>query len=142
MTFGQNAPPRIYPPLSPMTGQQGELAAGVYYLLYVPYVGSAYPTVSSGFGVDPRNDTPAATVTVRIAGFAPVHCLADVTADGTIDGSDFIAFINAFGIGDASIDPVADVGGGNDPSRDAGGPDGTIDGTDFIAFINAFAAGC
>jgi hypothetical protein len=58
-------------------------------------------------------------------------CLADVTLDGTVDGSDFIAFINSFGIGDASIDPTADVI-----------TDGTIDGTDFIEFINAFSAGC
>jgi hypothetical protein len=58
-------------------------------------------------------------------------CLADVVADGSVDGGDFIAFINSFAIGDASIDPVADVI-----------VDGTIDGNDFIAFINAFAAGC
>lgn len=63
----------------------------------------------------------------------PVTC-----GDGTIDGSDFIAFINSFSIGDPSIDPLADIvdGGGTPPG------DGTIDGSDFIAFINAFAAGC
>jgi len=142
MSFGQTSPTRVYPPLPPLAGEQGGLPAGVYYLVYLPFTGTSYPTVSDGFGVELGNDTPAAVITVSIAGFAPVRCLADVTTDGTIDGSDFIAFINAFGIGDASIDPVADVGGGNDPSRDAGGPDGTIDGTDFIAFINAFAAGC
>ena len=69
-------------------------------------------------------------------------CLADVVADGSVDGSDFIAFINSFAIGDASVDPAADVAGGGDPNLPEGGPDGTIDGTDFIAFINAFAAGC
>jgi Tol biopolymer transport system component len=58
-------------------------------------------------------------------------CLADVVADGSVDGGDFIAFINSFAIGDATIDPVADVV-----------VDGTIDGTDFIEFINAFSAGC
>jgi len=71
-------------------------------------------------------------------------CLADLVADGapgrdgTIDGSDFIAFINSFAIGDAEIDPAADIcdGGGTPPG------DGTIDGADFVAFINAFAAGC
>jgi hypothetical protein len=58
--------------------------------------------------------------------------------DGTLDGSDFIAFINSFGIGDATVDPLADIvdAGGTPPG------DGTIDGSDFIAFINAFAAGC
>ncbi len=71
-------------------------------------------------------------------------CLADVVdaggvapGDGNVDGSDFIAFINSFSIGDAAVDPVADVAGGL-PS----GGDGTIDGTDFIEFINAFSAGC
>ena len=66
-------------------------------------------------------------------------CLADIAGgptggpDGIVDGSDFIAFINAFGAGD----PQADVAGGP-----TGGPDGIVDGSDFIAFINAFGAGC
>jgi hypothetical protein len=51
--------------------------------------------------------------------------------DGTLDGSDFIAFINSFSIGDATVDPLADLN-----------TDGTIDGTDFIDFINAFGLGC
>ena len=65
-------------------------------------------------------------------------CLADVNGDGTVDGSDFILFINSFAIGDAAVDPIADIvdGGGVPPG------DGTIDGSDFIAFINAFSAGC
>jgi hypothetical protein len=64
----------------------------------------------------------------------PIQC-----ADGTVDGSDFIAFINSFSIGDATIDPLADIAGGGATGEV---PDGTIDGTDFIAFINAFAIGC
>ena len=75
------------------------------------------------------------------------RCLADIAGggpdamdpDGTVDGSDFIAFVNSFGIGDAAVDAHADVAGGG---VDALEPDGTIDGSDFIAFINAFAAGC
>ncbi len=59
--------------------------------------------------------------------------------DSTVDGSDFIAFINSFSIGDATIDPLADVAGAGDDGLE---PDGTIDGSDFIAFINAFALGC
>jgi RHS repeat-associated protein len=50
--------------------------------------------------------------------------------DGTFDADDFVAFTNSFGIGDASVDPAADVD-----------HDGTIDGSDFIAFMNAFANG-
>jgi hypothetical protein len=60
-------------------------------------------------------------------------------ADGVVDGTDFIAFINSFSLQNRTIDPLADVaGGGPDGLR----PDGTIDGTDFIEFINAFSVGC
>jgi hypothetical protein len=62
-----------------------------------------------------------------------------VCGDSTVDGADFIAFINSFSVGDAAIDPIADIAGGGDTGEL---PDGTIDGTDFIAFINAFAIGC
>jgi len=74
---------------------------------------------------------------IRVSGFAAFRCTADVIGAGgtgcdqTVDGDDFIAFINSFSIGDVAIDPVADVV-----------TDGIIDGTDFIAFINAFSAGC
>jgi hypothetical protein len=70
-----------------------------------------------------------------IAGGGP---LAD-QPDGTIDGADFIAFINSYSLGDVNVDPHADVAGGG-PNADQ--PDGTIDGADFIAFFNAFAIGC
>jgi len=74
-------------------------------------------------------------------------CQADISGggavgndpDGTVDGSDFIAFINSFAIGDAFVDDKADVAGAGENGDQ---PDGTIDGTDFIAFINAFGAGC
>lgn len=72
----------------------------------------------------------------------PVTCIADRDGDQTVDGSDFIMFINSFAIGDAAVDSSADLAGGGDPNLPEGGPDGTIDGTDFIAFINAFGAGC
>ena len=83
---------------------------------------------------------PVLVVTFTAGG--PI-CLADLAIDGqpdgTVDGSDFIAFVNSFAIGDASVDPLADVAGGGD---DGLAPDGTVDGSDFIAFINAFAVGC
>jgi len=81
----------------------------------------------------------------RVSGFAAFRCVADVIGSGgtscdqTVDGDDFIAFINSFSIGDATVDPTADLVGGGPTGSD---PDGTIDGSDFIAFINAFAAGC
>ena len=72
----------------------------------------------------------------------PVACsIADIVggdgnppADGSVDGNDFQAFLNAFGSGD----PLADIvgGDGNPPA------DGSVDGNDFQAFLNAFAAGC
>jgi hypothetical protein len=64
---------------------------------------------------------------------------AGPSPDGVVDGTDFIAFISSFSIGNRLLDPVADVAGGG-PAGDR--PDGIIDGSDFIAFINAFAAGC
>ena len=81
---------------------------------------------------------------VEIGGPVIAICRADIAGaggppgDGVVDGSDFIAFINSFAIGDPSIDPAADVSGpGGSPV-----PDGIIDGDDFIAFLNAFSAGC
>ena len=72
----------------------------------------------------------------------PVACsIADLVggdgnppADGSVDGNDFQAFLNAFG-GD---NPLADIvgGDGNPPA------DGSVDGNDFQAFLNSFAAGC
>ncbi len=61
---------------------------------------------------------------------APV-CPADVTGDRTVDGADFVAFVNSFSLGDAATDAAADFN-----------RDGTIDGGDFVAFMAAFAAGC
>ncbi len=58
-------------------------------------------------------------------------CMADTTADGVVDGADFVTFINSFGAGDPAVDSAADVNG-----------DGIIDGNDFIAFVNGFTAGC
>ena len=50
--------------------------------------------------------------------------------DGSFDNDDYTAFLNSVGIGDASVDPAADVD-----------HDGTIDGSDYTAFMNAFAIG-
>jgi hypothetical protein len=95
--------------------------------------------------ISPCGSTSTEPVTLT----APSRCsLADlvgtlggpvVCGDSTVDGSDFIAFINSFAIGDAAVDATADVAGGGDNGEQ---PDGTIDGSDFIAFINAFAIGC
>lgn len=71
--------------------------------------------------------------------------LADVAggvgggADGVVDGSDFVAFLNSFGVGDPAASPTADVAGAG---ADGLIPDGVVDGSDFIAFINAFSQGC
>ncbi len=120
------------------------LGGGKLWLTYQDNVGSAiriypYDLATQTF------DTPIAVTladgTQRASGacwapgalsvFVPPCSIADVNADGTVDGSDFIAFINSFSTGNVAIDPLADVV-----------PDRIIDGNDFIAFINAFAAGC
>ena len=67
----------------------------------------------------------------------PARRLADIAGsvtggDGIVDGTDFVAFVNAF----AAEDSLADVAGG-----EPRGGDGMIDGTDFVAFINSFAEG-
>lgn len=62
-----------------------------------------------------------------------------VNPDGNVDGTDFVAFINAFAIGDAAVGPQADVAGGGEAGEL---PDGTVDGGDFVAFMNAFMEGC
>jgi hypothetical protein len=133
-------------------GRDGGLEAGVYYIAAVPYIASVGVNAfgPNSFNVT-NSDTADHPVRMNVRFNVPVPpsacSLADIVGggaggdepDGTVDGSDFIAFVNSFAIGDASIDPKADVaGGGNDGLS----PDGTIDGSDFIAFINAFAIGC
>ncbi len=76
------------------------------------------------------SSNPAGTVFVMRPIPAPV-CPADVTGDRTVDGADFVAFVNSFSLGDAATDNAADLN-----------RDGTIDGGDFVAFMAAFAAGC
>ncbi len=110
----------------PLSAFAGSSIAGTWTLTVSDNAGLDVGTIDS-FTID-LNPTPCA-----------VACLADIAGgptggpDGIVDGSDFIAFINAF----AAADPLADLAGGP-----TGGPDGIVDGSDFIAFINAFAAGC
>jgi RHS repeat-associated protein len=49
--------------------------------------------------------------------------------DGSFDYDDYVAFLESLAIGDASVDPAADVD-----------HDGTIDGADYTAFMNAYAS--
>jgi len=71
-----------------------------------------------------------------------------MSPDGTVDGTDFIAFINAFAIGDVLADVTGrivyyPISGVSPPQYlEVSLPDGTVDGSDFIAFINGFSAGC
>ncbi len=66
------------------------------------------------------------TCTADLAG-GPLRPDGSARADGVVDGSDFVAFINAF----AAAQPLAGLDG-----------DGVVDGSDFVMFINAFGAGC
>ena len=85
----------------------------------------------------------AATLTVpprcSVADVAGTTTNGRTCGDGTINGADFIAFINSFSTGDPTLDALADLAGAG---TDGLSPDGVIDGVDFITFINTFAAGC
>jgi hypothetical protein len=82
----------------------------------------SWPTGDLGV-VGPTNPS-GGTTTMQpgLAGLALVPqapapaCRADLTGDGTVDGTDFIAFINSFGIGDP-----ADVAGAGASSNSPGG---------------------
>jgi 3',5'-cyclic AMP phosphodiesterase CpdA len=143
------------------------LAGGKHYghldVQILPHTGGRYTLVFQPWHVFPIN---AGDTDFSVTGFEPrryddrvilrgtpgqleriTACsIADVTGpeiagypDGTLDGSDFIAFINSFAVGDAAVDAIADIAGGGTFGQL---PDGTIDGSDFITFINGFASGC
>ncbi|MEM8757831.1 MAG: GC-type dockerin domain-anchored protein [Planctomycetota bacterium] len=98
-----------------------------------------------GFIVDTlwRFEVPASQgVTIAFAGIASsgrldkvsvdtiltdAGCPGDIIRDGVVDGSDFFAWVAAFG----SNAPIADVN-----------LDGDINGGDFFAWVSAFGAGC
>jgi len=129
LSFGQTSPGRSYPPFVPLAAAaDGSLPAGTYFLAV-----GGFNTVfgNTSWVVNSTSVLTGNVIVTLIAGTAVNPCLSDVNNDGTIDGGDFTAFINSFGVGDPAIDPIADVN-----------LDGVIDGNDFVAFINAFAAGC
>ena len=88
-----------------------------------------------------NSDRPSLTIQL-LANVVTVSCsIADLVggdgnppADGSVDGNDFTAFLNAFAASDALGDIVG--GDGNPPA------DGSVDGNDFTAFLNAFAVAC
>jgi len=104
----------------------GSITAGIGDFTGKRLASIAFSGASNG-----RAGTAVFAVTVRDGVPVAPACLADVNADGVVDGGDFTAFINSFGVGDSTVDPVADVN-----------LDNVIDGNDFVAFINAFGAGC
>ena len=106
----------------------GSITAGIG-----DFTGKQLASISFSGASNFNAGTAIFAVTVRDGVPVAPACVADVNRDGVVDGSDFIAFINAFGEG--SITPpavsLADVN-----------TDGIVDGNDFVAFINAFGAGC
>ena len=62
------------------------------------------------------------------AGTGPCNAADLALPLGTLDFSDVLAFLTAFGV----MDPAADLAA----------PTGTFDFTDVIAFLSAFGAGC
>ncbi len=77
----------------------------------------------------------SAILGVVVAGSAAVFaapeggsdCPADFNGDGIVNTLDFIAYLNAYNVGD----PSADMNG-----------DGIVNTLDFIAFLNAYSEGC
>ena len=99
--------------------------------------GIRYGAVTRGAGVGVRIDDYFGMDAVCFANVAgtlvPVACLADCPADlaepfGTLDFTDILAFLVAFGAGD--------------PAADLAEPFGTLDFTDILAFLTSFNAGC
>jgi len=134
-----------------VTGATAVLASPTDGAPAVLTISNAQPGDSGQYSVVLTNACGSVTsieVTLTVTPALPQACSpADIVGagdlgnqpDGTVDGSDFIAFINSFATGDAAVDPLADIAGAG---ADGNEPDGTIDGTDFIAFVNAFAIGC
>jgi len=94
----------------------------------------------TGFASPPPGDVTRVPI-IATYNIPSPDCIVDIAGgpilgapDGIVDGSDFIAFINAFAAGDLLAD-IADSTG-SPPG------DGVVDGNDFTTFINAFAAGC
>ncbi len=120
------------------------------YVVRPRFIGNSSDTVLVNAGVDATNSSIVGWSDFRFrfaCGGGGTINPADVVdasgnppGDNTVDGDDFIAFINSFAIGDVTVNSIADVVGGDGPN--ATGPDGTIDGSDFIAFMNGFAEGC
>jgi len=141
LSFGNAIPRPAVGDGGAYNNQDGNIPPATYFLAVTGFPTNAYINEFAVYSAS--NNTGSFNLNLSTsAGAPPVLCLSDVNGDGTPDGTDFILFINSFGIGDATVDPVADVAGGGNPALPEGGPDGTIDGTDFIAFINAFGAGC
>jgi len=125
-------------PISSLTGVAPGSTVPLNIANVQPSDAGDYTVLVSG----PCGSTSSSAATLTVTPPAATSCsLADIVggdgnppADGTVDGNDFTAFLNAF----AADDLLADlVGGDGNPPADT-----TVDGNDFTAFLNAFAAGC
>ena len=119
-----------FAPASPLSAFDGQSPNGDWLVRYF----DVYPAADIGTFRAASVVLSVLSGPVCLPPITTVVCLADRNGDGTVDGDDFIAFINAFSAGDLAADVVD--GGGLTPG------DGVVDGSDFVAFINAFGAGC
>jgi len=92
------------------------------------------PNDSNGNGIPDSCECGSVGITCACSLADLVGGNGNPPADGSVDGNDFQAFLNAFGGDGALADLVG--GDGNPPA------DGSVDGNDFQAFLNSFAAGC
>ena len=126
------------PVANPVDGQGNALQRNTirWGTMYTFHYTSNLPPRSTGVvTITGRADRPG-DVSEMFANVSVPRSPADVIGaggtapDGTVDGDDFITFINAFAAGL----PAADIAAGGDI-----GADGTVDGNDFIMFINWFS---
>ena len=125
-----------FSPNAPLSAFNGQSPAGDWLVRYFDrYSAADIGTFRAASVVLTVRSSPVCAAPLQ----PPAVCLADRTGDGTVDGSDFVVFINSFSANDPAVDARADVAG---TGPNGLSPDGIIDGNDFIAFINAFTVGC
>ncbi|MEM8756417.1 MAG: GC-type dockerin domain-anchored protein [Planctomycetota bacterium] len=115
-----NSGPNIMPELGPF-----EIPAGQSVL--VPVTVTSEPGELDAELHLASNDPERPVITVRIVGTVLEPCGADVNSDGVADGSDFFAWVAAFG----AQAPECDVNS-----------DGSCNGGDFFAWVAFFNKGC
>jgi hypothetical protein len=114
----------------PFTGWDGDLPAGVYWLVMVRGIASFNPNWSVGSGEDPSRMDRNTELHIRIQPPGLPYCDADFNWDGNVDQEDAWYLINVI------------AGGTNETGRFADyNRDGNEDQDDVLALIHTIAGG-